>query len=539
MAAVVTGKPHIRARVRMDAADPVILDIPPIGGTSPIMPAPHQGASTSRRLSHWRPTVSGPNAVVSASQPELIRRSRDLRRNNPHGKRALDLLTAHIVGMGIKPRPQCSNQKIREQLTELFNQWSCEADADGLLDFYGMQALAVSEMAEAGEIFARLRTRRLSDGLTVPFQVQLIPAEQVPLEWINQTGTTPAYQGIERDQIGRRIAYWMYPMNPNDYWLQGFTNGPVENVPGRVDAADVVHMYNPTRIGQMRGLPWLLAAITTLHQVNQYMDAELLRKQMVAAIVGFVKKATNDDVTPEQLRATFGQINTVLGQDEIPDVLQEPGSMQYLRPGEDVTFNNPADVGATFPAFVAANYRAVAAAIGLLYEELTGDWGGANDRTFRAQFNGFKRSCRQWQYNLVCAQFNKPIWDRFIDTAIASGALKVPKSVQENDIRSVAWNPDRWEYIQPVQDIDATGLEIGLGLISRSAAVAERGDDAEVIDQQIADDHKREADLGLAFGSGLAKATTNPNLSQVAEQGAATPTSQGAGAQGAGGPAQQ
>lgn len=490
------SSPYTGPPLRMDAEaapNPALPTVPAVPVSA--FPAPHHGASTRRVLRAFRPTGSGPNAVVALSGPELVRRSRDLRRNNPHGKRALDLYAIHVVGTGIRPRFLVGNKSAREKLTKLWDAWTKVADADGVLDFYGLQALAVSEMAEAGEAFARLRPRRLEDRLPVPLQVQLLPAEQVPLGKTEDYGGNAIVQGIERAPFGLRAAYWMHPVNPADG-----PSGGLDNTPVRVPGGDVAHLYDVARIGQLRGLPWLAAAISTLHQVNSYVDAELLRKQLVAALVGFVERPTGDDVTAADVAASYGAVSADPG--EKLGVALEPGTMQYLDPGEKVTFSEPADVGGSFEAFVATNYRAVAAAGGLIYEELTNDWKNANDRTFRAISNTFRRAVAQWQWGLVVHQFCEPIKDRFLDFALASGALTLPRGVSAEDLRRCDWRPQRHDYINPAQDIAATGEAIALGLTSRSAEIAERGDDAEMIDGQIAADREREARLGLRFGAG-------------------------------------
>ncbi len=122
----------------------------------------------------------------------------------------------------------------------------------------------------------------------------------------------------------------------------------------------------------------------------------------------------------------------------------------------------------------------------MLYQELTGDWTSANDRTFRAQFNTFKRQATGWQYNLVCTQFNEPVWGRFVDYAVSSGVITPPTTLSDADLApGGAWAPDRWAYINPAQDIAATGTEIALGLTPRSAAIAARGDNPEQIDETV------------------------------------------------------
>ncbi|MCK8787648.1 phage portal protein [Roseomonas sp. NAR14] len=448
----------------------------------------------SRRLRGWRPPNTGPNAIVQLNGPDLLRRSRDLRRNVPHASRAINLIATHTVGTGIVPRSLCSNKKVREALTQLWSDWTAVADSDGLLDFYGLQNLAVTEMVEAGEAFCRLRARFLSDGLPVPLQLQILPTEMVPLDYSTPNGTNAVAQGIERDAVGRRVAYWTYPQHPEE-WIGGAAT--LDNLPRPIPAEDVAHLYNVTRAGQMRGLPWLASAITTLHQVAQYQDAELLRKQMAAAVVAFVKKSVEGGADPAEMAAQWGNVQEALG--ELPSVEMEPGTVQYLGPNEDIEFLTPGDVGNNYEAFLASHYRAIAAGTNTLYEELTGDWKNANDRTFRAALISFKRTVRQWQWGLVAAQFNVPIWNRFVGYAVSSGALKVPKSVGDADLYRVEWNPERWEYLNPVQDVQAIGEELSLGLTSRQAAIAARGDDIEVIDAQRQQDQEREQSLGIAF----------------------------------------
>jgi capsid protein len=48
-----------------------------------------------------------------------------------------------------------------------------EIDADGQLDFYGLQNLVARAFFESGEVLVRRRVRRVGDGLQIPLQHQL------------------------------------------------------------------------------------------------------------------------------------------------------------------------------------------------------------------------------------------------------------------------------------------------------------------------------------------------------------------------------
>lgn len=485
-----------RIRVR-DKATGAYLSIAGMSASAeaPAAPAPtaaHQGASIGRRMGGWRPSSIGPNAIVAAEGPELIRRARDLVRNNAHARRAIGLYGTHIVGTGIKPRSLCSNKRVREAIHRLWADWTDHADADGAFDFYGLQTQAVREMATTGEEFARLRARRSTDGLPVPLQIQLIPAEQVPLDHTTQHEGRQVVQGVERDALGRRLAYLMYRVNPGDAGVTMDVNG-WEKV--RVDAADVCHLrFAPPN--QLRGLPWLASVITTLHQLGQWRDAALLRKQLIASLVGFVKRAVTEEMDAAKIAEMWGAVQEEFG--DLPAVGLEPGTMQYLQPGEDVTFTQWQETAGQDEVFERAGLRTVAAGLDLVYEELSGDWEKTNDRTFRAAFNTMKRTMAQYQHQVLAHQFNRPIWHRWLDAAVASGALRAPKSVTEADLRRVEWQPQDWEYLQPVQDVEAKLKAIAGGLDSRTNTVARRGDDVEVIDAQRAADAERERALKIA-----------------------------------------
>jgi capsid protein len=63
-------------------------------------------------------------------------------------------------------------------------------------------------MVEAGDIFARRRIRRTSDGLPVPLQIQLNEADHLDESKIDgRPDGSRTIRGIEYDPLGRRIAY--------------------------------------------------------------------------------------------------------------------------------------------------------------------------------------------------------------------------------------------------------------------------------------------------------------------------------------------
>ena len=132
----------------------------------------------------------------------------------------------------------------------------------------------------------------------------------------------------------------------------------------RVDASEIIHMFRPLRPGQIRGEPWLARALVKLHELDQYDDAELVRKKTAAMFAGFITRLSPED-------SLLGEGSADASGVALSGL--EPGTMQILEPGEDIKFSQPADVGGSYSEFLRMQFRAVAAAMGVTYEQLTGD----------------------------------------------------------------------------------------------------------------------------------------------------------------------
>lgn len=446
-----------------------------------------EGAMARRRLRGWQPPLENVNALVAGGGTRLLARARELAVSNGYAANAVEAFAANLVGDGIKPSSLIADRDLRERVQRLWLAWTDEADADGLTDFYGLQAMAAREIFVAGECFVRLRPRRPEDGLAVPLQLQLLQAEMLPLE---KTESLPDGRtircGIEFDAMGRRLAYHFRRRHPGDDTDRGLALPETVRVP----AADVLHLYRPIDAGQIRGLSALAPAMVRLFLLDQYDDAELDRKKTAALFAGFITKTA-----PEE---------TLLGEGPAePDggslAALEPGTLQVLLPGEDITFSSPADVGGGYEAFQYRTLLAVSAALGLPYHLVTGDVRQANYSSIRAELVEFRRRVAQLQHGVVAFQLCRPVWRRWLTQAALAGALPGPARAPAGDLLAVQWIPPRWDWVDPLKDIQAQLLAIEAGLTSRRKAVEATGYDIEEIDRENAEDAARLAALGLTY----------------------------------------
>ena len=150
------------------------------------------------------------------------------------------------------PRAASGDDTLDRKVDTLFERWTAACDADGQLDIFGLQTLAVREMIEAGEVLIRRRPRRLSDGLAVPLQVQVIESDLLDNTRNGDLADGGRLlQGIEFDPLGRRRAYWLHAQHPGDAVVT--MRRRLESL--AIPASEVLHLYEKQRT-QVRGVPW-------------------------------------------------------------------------------------------------------------------------------------------------------------------------------------------------------------------------------------------------------------------------------------------
>ena len=452
-------------------------------------------AGMGRRTTGWTASAASINAILFGSAETLRRRSRDMVRKNPWAANAIGKFTSNAIGTGIKPRSTHPDPDARKAVNEAWLRWTGDSDAAGVLDFYGQQALAVRAGREGGDCFARLRFRRPQDGLTVPLQIQLIEAEQVPTHMSHPLANgNVVRQGIEFDDAGRRVAYHMHREHPGEMTLTARGNEIV-----RVPAAEVLHHYEPLRPGQIRGQPILAQALLRLYEFDQYEHNEGVRKRDGAAFSGFIFE-TGEGASP--LVGTPGTDPDDGAPTEVAKL--EPGTFQKLRPGEDIKFADAPGMGEGYSDFMQWVLRAIAAAAGVTYEQLTGDLTKVNFSSIRAGLLEFRRSVEMFQRCVFVVQFCRPVWRAWMPAAVLAGALPVSATAFRRDREAwlgVKWDPPGWQWVDPAKDIKAIVDAIRSGLISRSQAVSQYGFDAEEIDAEIAADNARADAMSLSFDS--------------------------------------
>jgi lambda family phage portal protein len=456
----------------------------------------YDGAASGRRTDGWRSGGISADAEIASAGAILRNRMRDLVRNNPHAAKAVSAWVSNIVGSGITPRAASGNAALDKKINTLLDAWSNVCDADGRNDFYGLQTLAVSGMVEAGEIFARRRIRRASDGLPVPLQIQLNEADHLDESKIDgrlEGGRT--VRGIAYDALGRRTGYWLFPDHPGDIAVplsRGFSSV-------LVPADGVIHLYRRDRV-QQRGVPWGAPVMRALRDLDDWTNAELARKKTEACLVGIVTGGDDADqgVAPSVIDADGKTIEQF-----------EPGLIAYARGGKDIKFNQPAAT-AGVSEWLRAQLHIIAAGFRIPYELLTGDLSQVNYSSIRAGIVEFRRIVEAIQWQVVIPVFCQPIWDWFTEAAFVGGLVPQPRI-------PVKWSPPRFEYLNPLDDARADLMMMRMGATSLPRVVGRQGEDLDDILAEIAGTNAKLDASGIILDSDPRKVSQQGLFQQEAK----------------------
>jgi lambda family phage portal protein len=446
----------------------------------------HDAATTGRRAGVRR--YSGADADTAAAGRARLRMvARDMVRNVPLAARAVQVITNSVVGDGViwkaQSRSKARAAQARAVLKAHFD--TTAIDARGRCNLYGLQRLVMQAVVESGEVLVMLRPRARTDGLPLPFQIEVLEADH--LDTGRDTLTVPANghtirEGIEYDAQGRRAAYWLFPEHPGSQ--SRLTKVP-ESV--RVPADMVSHVYRPDRPGQMRGVSWFAPVALQLQDLADAQDAQILRQKIAACFAAF-------RVSPDVDVAGAAVNRTAQGEDDPGGLsMLEPGRIQNLAPGEDIRFASPPAVEG-YDTFTRSVVQSIAVGMGITYESLSGDLAQVNFSSARMGRMDMDRNVSAWQWLMLMPMMMEPL-SRWTQAAMARGLEQGAGDL------SLAWVPPHRMLVDPSREIPALAAKVRAGFASRQGVVRELGfDPEELLAEQIEDRADCEAH-GLRFDS--------------------------------------
>jgi len=461
----------------------------------PALPAP---APTSERFAFdaaargpttrdWQAPPTSADAE-EFGQRELIRdRARDAERNIPIAARALRIIETKVVGKGCSCRSATGDPAIDKRVNALFDAWAKQASTSSYLDFYGLQRLLWRSTFRDGEALCRFRPRRLSDGLTVPMQLEMLEADHLD-HLKNEELSTGAriVQGVEYDPIGRISAYWLWPRHPGDRSVAYFTGQSV-----RVPEAIIAHTFDPIRIGQSRGVSGMAPVLNAMRQHEKRREAERIRARAEACVFATIQGDNADGMAPDEGEEgeEVGPSGYIEDQSGNPVDRFSPGGIYNVATGHELDLHAPQPSGG-YDTAIRVEERTIATGIGLMYEHF-GDLSQVTWASYRVGDVVTRQIIDSWRETVLEPMFLNRVWAAFIETCIAAGLI--PPRADGYPVRH------HW----PVhEEMDREGgakadiAEMRSGMVSFEEAAERKGKDLN----ELIESHKRSAAALAAAG---------------------------------------
>jgi lambda family phage portal protein len=478
-------------RVTAPWIDRVVTAISPTWGlkrtrarlATQLMARHFEAATPGRRTENWHRWAGDVNATLGPALEVLRRNARDLVRNNPYAESAVTTIADQCVGWGIVAKPDKTAPAFaRSQAERAWKSWadSTACDADGRSDFYGLQKLVMRGVVESGEALVRRRWRRAEDGFPLPMQLQILEPDfldtlkEAKLTTRDGRDAGRIVHGVEFNPIGQRTAYWLFPEHPGGRVLstRSFSNSV------RVPASEVLHVYKPSRAGQVRAPTWFANVILRLKDFDEYEDATLMKQKIAACLAVFVTDMDGSATPLGATDATKPEVDALF-----------PGMVGHLAAGRQVTAIDPPSVSEHGP-YAETQLRAIATGLGIAYEDLTGNYSGMPFSAARMSRLRHWARVEDWRWRMLIPQFCDPVWRWAMEAAAIMGLENAP---------TAEWTAPPAPMIDPAAEGLAYQQIIRIGGMTWDEMVRERGYDPEDQLAEIVARNKKWDAAGVTF----------------------------------------
>jgi lambda family phage portal protein len=417
----------------------------------------YDGVGSDRRMGGRVTLGSSGNRENGGAIAKLRANARDLDQNNAYIRKAKRRRSKRVVGYGITPQADTGDEKLNRRVDEFWGKWVRQCMSDHRTNFYGAQQLIVETEFIAGECLVRIWDRRLSDGLDVPFQIQLLEPDYLDtLKTVNLDNGNYVIQGVQYDAIGRITGYWLFGQHPGEV-LTVSTRGISQSA--FVPSDRVIHHLQVERPGNSRAVTRLSPVIAKTRDVAEYSDAEIVRKKAAACVIGAVTAPGGTDgetLAPTMTDAQGRKVEQF-----------RPGMMLYGSPGAETEFFAPPDSG-DYAAHKKAELREIAAGLDLPYVVMAEDLSDTNYSSYRAGLIDERDGVEQYRWNWFIPQVLDPIWRKFIDTLVLMGEMPEP-------LYGVKWNPPAFDLLDRESEAKADMIELQIGKKTWPQLIGDQG----------------------------------------------------------------
>lgn len=465
-----------------------------------------EGAKTNRLTGAWTTVSTKLDAEIKNDLASLRARARDLSVNDDYARKFLAMVVANVVGPNgftlqsqvIDPNGQ-SDSAARKAIESAYWDWcrvgNCETS--NKLSFNDFCRLYARTLARDGEVLVRrIRDSKFEYG----YKLQFLDIDRLDvLHNESLANGNMIIMGVELDTYGAPIAYHLLSRHPGEFMV----NHQNALLRERVPVSEIFHNYIADRPEQTRGFPWMAAAMQSMKMLAGYREAAIVAARNGASKMGFF-------VSPD------GTANALAdGQDEMGEFTTsaEAGTFDVIPQGYQFQKYDPDYPTQNFDSFVKSCIRSISSGLGVAYNGLANDLEGVNFSSIRAGVLDERESWMVIQNHMI-ETFLRPMFNDWLEMALLKGKCVMPNGSKLpagklDKFLVHQWQGRRWQWVDPLKDIEASLAAIRGGLSTPQIVAAQMGLDIEdVIDS-------------LAQANAMAKAAGLPEYTQQPQAPAA------------------
>lgn len=446
-------------------------------------------ADMGRLTASWTTDPGAINRWLRYELRTLRARSRQLARGDAYGARFVQACVNNIAGphpFQLQLKAKFADGKLNSTAnTAIETAWATRCrpgnlDVTGRLSMAMLHRLIIKTLARDGEVL--LRRYRGPEYGGAAGRLQIIDIDRLDEEKNANLANGAIKMGVEVDNFSRPVAYHILRQHPGEVgqWSRGGNNRETDRIP----AEQMIHLFVPDWPEQVRGFPWMHAAMLRLWNLGGFEEAAVINARVGASKIAVLQ--TPDGEVP---------VGMATGSDTAGNLLtdSDPGQYWTLPPGVQLNSFNPQFPDAAVGPFIQACLRGVAAAVGMAYHSLANDPGEVNYSTARVALLDERDGWSSLQQFYIDA-FCQSDFEEWMRGSILDGALLPAYWAHRSSVR---WQPKRWAWIDPEKEVNAKKTALEIKLTSRTREAAANGEDIEEIFQELADEAEMASELDI------------------------------------------
>lgn len=409
-----------------------------------------------------------------------------------------------MTAFGFDQEQTAAWARMVERRYRVWSSQAYECDAGGRYTMGQMQAAAARQWLATGEIVADIPFIARPGAETVT-KMRLIPSH-----WLSQRSDPLGrmMQGVRLDRHGMATGYLFEARDPRTGLV--YAERRARDQFGR---PEIVHIFDGVA-GQVRGISPLAPALKVTRQFDQLADATLTAAMLHAVFAATIE---SDYPTEEVMAALQGEgeaaddlsgafdafVAQKLGWNKNINIdLGQHGKVAHLMTGERLKLHGAEHPNSSFEAFANFLLREIAACLGVMFEDVTGDYRGATYSSIRMGI-AKKWPLMEYRRRNIVGRFAQTGYEAWLEEEIDTGRIPLPGGIDafvanRSSLCRSDWRGPPKPQADDVKAAKAHREWYDLGVMTQEDICNDLGRDHEDVQEQLAREKANRRRLGIA-----------------------------------------